>query len=45
MTRARRNKKINLRRKVALDTLKMVKEPNKRELKEIEILEQRVKNA
>jgi len=45
MTHAWRNKKINLRRKVALDTLKRVKEPNKRELKEIEILEQRVKNA
>ena len=33
------------RREQALDTLLKVKEPNKRQLKEIEILEQRIKHV
>ena len=43
MTRAWRNKKIALRRKVALDTLEKVKEPNERQKKEIKTLQMRLK--
>ena len=36
---------VNGRRTRVLERLLQVKEPNKRQLKEIEILQQRVKNA
>jgi len=41
--RAWRNKNIKSRRQGALDRLKRIKEPNKRELKDIKILEERLR--
>jgi len=41
--RAWRNKNIRSRRQRALDRLKTIKEPNKRELKDIKILEERLR--
>jgi len=41
--RAWRNKNIRSRRQGALDRLKRIKEPNKREEKEIKILEERLR--
>ena len=43
MTNAWRKKGINKRRQGALDRLLKVKEPNKRQLGEINILEKRIK--
>ena len=40
--RAWRNKNIRSRRQRALDRLKTIKEPNKRELKDIKNLEERL---
>tara|TARA_Y100001973_G_C5205294_1_gene341048 strand:- start:972 stop:1100 length:129 start_codon:yes stop_codon:yes gene_type:complete len=42
MTRAWRKKNIQGRRQVALDNLLKVKEPNERQLKEIETIQKRL---
>ena len=42
MARARRNKNLRNRRKGALERLEQVKEPNKRQEKEIETLKKRL---
>ena len=42
-TRAWRNKNIRVRRQRALDRLKKIKEPTKRELRDIAILEERLR--
>jgi len=43
MTRAWRKKNISNRRRVALETLEKVQKPNKRQLEEIETLQNRIK--